>query len=645
MRLSNVRIKNFRAIDDLEVEMDPHTVLVGANGVGKSCVLKAIDKFFAASPSVTAEDFHNQNTADPVEITLTFDDLSEEENGVFASRIHQEKLVVSRILIHGAGPRENGRYYGQTPRHAGFAAIRALEGAVPRRQAYNALRQNEPYTTLPQAANDTAVVDGLQNWENENPQSCELSRDDGQFFGFTNVGRGLIQKYASFVFIPAIRDASADSVDKGNTVIGQLIELIVKSVVDKREDIKSWREKASAEYSELVDPKNLGELGGLAGDLTKTLNQFYNDTKVDLDWLKPDEFIVKLPSAAVTLTEQGYTGPVDGKGHGLQRAFIFTILQHLANAVQKESSEPADAAEEKDASHTLILAIEEPELYQHPTKQRHLAKVLADIGRGQIPGVAGRTQVFVCSHSPYFVSTEKFSEVRLARRIPDAEGIKTHCAISQVKSQDVCNILNENLQIPPGKGYAPDSLIARLHILDPLVAEGFFAEKAVLVEGVGDKAALAAVANTMNFSFESEGIAILPVNGKLNIARPWVIFSEFGIPVYTVFDSDRKIKGDDPHVEANLGIQRLCGVANPVDFQTLVGPNFASFDNALEDILQEELGDEFPKHVGLAQQKYGIPQKRLLKSPVSLFEIIAGCLQNGKTIPTISAIVEAIRAL
>src|SRR3546814_9535851 len=80
----------------------------------------------------------------------------------------------------------------------------------------------------------------------------------------------------------------------------------------------------------------------------------------------------------------------------LQRAFIFTLLQHLARTTVPESDDlqpdvnagevaPAVAPIPAQAP-TLILAIEEPELYQHPTKQRHFADVLrgwrvAPIGR------------------------------------------------------------------------------------------------------------------------------------------------------------------------------------------------------------------------------------------------------------------------
>ena len=645
MRLLQAHIKNYRAISELTIDIDPHTVLVGANGVGKSCVLKAIEKFFTSSPTVTREDFHENNVSDPIEVTLTFSDFTAEETDKFCSRIHHGRMIVTRRMVFGGTPRDNGKYYGQTPRHLAFAQVRDTGGALPKRQAYNGLRILPDYADLPAAANDAEVNAGMDGWETSHPDQCELSLDDGQFFGFQNVGRGILQKYISFVFVPAIRDAATDSIDRGNSVVAQLIELIVKTVVQKRDDIRQWQEKASAEYSSLVNPDNLGELSDLAFSLTDTLNQFYPDTLVDLAWQPPEDFSVKLPAAGVSLTEQGYTGPVEGKGHGLQRAFIFTILQHLADAIQKANAELQVDGSPQETSHTLILAIEEPELYQHPTKQRHLARVLAAIGTGNIAGVMGQTQVLVCSHSPHFVSTERFSDVRLARRIKVTDHENTECRIYRVRPEDVCDLLNEKLQIAPEKGYQPDSLAARLHILDPLVAEGFFSTKAILVEGVGDRAALAAVGATMGVDFEAQGIAILPVNGKLNLARPLAIFSLLEIPTYVIFDSDSQNGGETASVEANLGLQRMCGCDEPVDFRTHIDMKFASFENRLEDVLESELGPAFMEQVGLASYKYGLPKNRLLKSPVSLREIVSGCLAAGSQVPTLSGIVTAIVSL
>lgn len=644
MRLCRIHVKNYRAIDELTMEVAQHTVLLGPNGVGKSCLLKAIDKFFAKSPAITVEDFHNKNVTDPIEITLTFSDFTDEEKARFESRIYGDEMVVTRLFEAGAAPRESGKYYGQAPRHPAFQTVRSVQGAVPRRAAYNELRDQEGYSGLPTASADAQVLAAMDEWEKQNPDQCGLDRDDGQFFGFANVGRGILQRHISFVFVPAVRDAAADATDKGRSVIAQLIELLVKTVVQKREDFKKWQTETLAEYQNLVSPENLGELGDLSGSLTDTLKRFYGDTEVDLSWQPAGELQLAFPAADVTLTEQGYTGPVEGKGHGLQRAFIFTILQHLANAIRAQSDEEADD-DESETSHSLILAIEEPELYQHPTKQRHLARVLSEISAGKIPGVMSQTQIMICSHSPHFISTERFHEIRLGRRCAGTGEDKGRFVISQVSEMQVCDLLNETLLLQGNDQYLPDHLSAKLHILDPLVAEGFFVSVAVLVEGVGDRAALTAVASAKGIDFEARGIGLIPVGGKINLARPHAVFTLFGIPVYALFDSDQNIAAADRHPEVNVGIQRLSLIAEPVEFRTFVGNRVASFDTCLELVLAAELGAEFDVQIALARTKYGLPKKRLLKSPVSLGEIVGGCMDAGAETPTLSAIVDRICAL
>jgi putative ATP-dependent endonuclease of the OLD family len=654
VRLTKVHIKNFRAISDLEVGIDQHTVLVGANGVGKSCVLKAVDKFFSKSASISIEDFHEKNTEEPIEISLTFKDLTADEAEVFASRVHGDEMSVARVFQAGLGSRDNGKYFGISLRNAELQAVRAIDGALPRRNALNVLAGTAGFEDLQPAANAAQVQDNMDAWEAAHPDRCEPFRDDGQFFGFSNVARGELSKYLSFVFVPAVRDAGGDSLDARGSVVSQLIELVVKSVVQRRADIVAWRAEASKQYKDLVSPDNLGELGELSDQLSGTLAIFYSDSRVDLSWKPPEELQIALPIAEVALTEQGYTGPIENKGHGLQRAFIFTLLQHLAKALSAKQpeddniaesaaveAEPAPAVAE---SHTVILAIEEPELYQHPVKQRHIANVLRQISQGQIPGVMSSTQILLCSHSPQFVSTEHFDEIRLARRETVIDGAPAQCVVHSVDYATVNAALDGALLAAPG-GHTDESLKARLHVMDEGVSEGFFCNVAVLVEGVGDRAAIIAVAQAKSIDLEALGVAVLPVGGKGNIDKPLAIFSLLGIPTYAVFDSDGDKQPDERKPQQNLAIQRLSGDENPVEVRTHISDQFASFQENLNVTLQAELGPNYADQVELAAVKYGMQQRKIIKNPVGLADIVTGCMGAGGTCETVGAIVDQIAAL
>jgi len=75
------------------------------------------------------------------------------------------------------------------------------------------------------------------------------------------------------------------------------------------------------------------------------------------------------------------------------------MLQYLASAEQSEEQEK-EASSSLIEIPNLILGIEEPELYQHPDRQRYLSKILAKISKHEIPGVARQIQVIYSTHSP-----------------------------------------------------------------------------------------------------------------------------------------------------------------------------------------------------------------------------------------------------
>ncbi len=91
------------------------------------------------------------------------------------------------------------------------------------------------------------------------------------------------------------------------------------------------------------------------------------------------EIEFQAPTVEVLLTtpkvyvDDGFRGGIDGKGHGLQRAVIFSILRAYAKLVTQR---------EGKAKRTLILGVEEPELYMHPTALRTIRQVLRTIADG-----------------------------------------------------------------------------------------------------------------------------------------------------------------------------------------------------------------------------------------------------------------------
>jgi putative ATP-dependent endonuclease of the OLD family len=89
MKIESVRIENFRSFRDEAVCLNPYSCPVGANGVGRSTVLTALNLFFrdqySSGPPARA-DYFDEVTTQPIRVTVTFDDLREREASPWRSR-------------------------------------------------------------------------------------------------------------------------------------------------------------------------------------------------------------------------------------------------------------------------------------------------------------------------------------------------------------------------------------------------------------------------------------------------------------------------------------------------------------------------------------------------------------------------------
>jgi AAA15 family ATPase/GTPase len=101
MKISNLRIENYRSFKDQTIDLVEYTCIVRANGAGKSTVLSALNVFFqnvtSGTPNVKEldeEDFHLRHTGSPIRITVTFSELSDTEKVDLADYVHQDQLVV-----------------------------------------------------------------------------------------------------------------------------------------------------------------------------------------------------------------------------------------------------------------------------------------------------------------------------------------------------------------------------------------------------------------------------------------------------------------------------------------------------------------------------------------------------------------------
>ena len=323
----------------------------------------------------------------------------------------------------------------------------------------------------------------------------------------------------------------------------------------------------------------LAENQAVLADLSDSLQERLRDwshpgAQVQVDWsYDPDRaLVVQEPVARVRLGEGVFQGELARLGHGLQRSFIVALLTEVA-------------ATEHEGQPTLLLGLEEPEMYQHPPQARHLASILEQLSKTD-------AQVLITTHSPYFVSGKGFESVRLTSKDP-ATGVSD---VSSLSHEDLSTRLAEALGEAPA---GASEMMARVEqIMQPSLNEMFFATLPVLVEGLEDVAYLSAQFHLRGewAEFRRHGVHFVVCGGKTNLSRPLAIAEGLGIRSYVIFDADFEEggSGEEQHRRDNDCILRLAGYPNedPWPQEVLWMDRLTMFSTNMGRQIQGEVGLE-----------------------------------------------------
>lgn len=661
MKIKKINIQRFRSIYDQTIECDDQTILIGANGAGKSTVLRALNAFFEVNFKPKKEDYFAHEQKDPIKFTVTFHHFSEDEENVFKSRIHNSEMTVQRSF--GGDKHETGTYHGLIRGALAFQAVREAKNATQKKLEYNKLINDHGYQ-LPPYVNADVTDTALAEWEEANPNECIQIKDDGQFLGFKNVGAGKLHNATNFILVEAVRDASQDASDQKTSAVGQLMDLIVRSAMQQNAKIKAYQDEVNKKYAELTHPANFPELETLEIALSGSLQTYYQDMQVRLKWQESEGVVMPPPKADMKFKEEKFEFPVDRAGNGVQRAFIISLLHQLLVAksnkttmsdVDKEAAiftedsandNPTDSSKLETLKKlpSIILAIEEPELYQHPTKQWHFSQVLKKLSTAGLLDVFGDVQVIICTHSPNFVSLSDFHNARIVLKEKFDESEVKHTTVKSASIREIAEMLEYATEAPKGT-YTEESTRSRLHIFGTELSEGFFADGVILVEGISDKAILNITAEIMGLDFPKNNIAVLCTGGKQNMDRPWMIFSQLGIPVYLLWDADADAKSSDKSqaIRNNRTLQKM--ILNDdrelLEFPEGINNSYACFKNNINDQLRVDYGSDYDPAFSEACKRFNISKQKGEKNPYVMTEMIRILAKDGKKSSTIEGIITA----
>lgn len=640
MRIRKVEVTNFRAIRNSSIVLASSTALIGENNSGKSAFLKALDLFFSNAPRVTEKDFSDDNSAEPIDITVHFCDLTPHDQERFNKNLIDGQLVVTRRLLRG-NPKESGNFFVSARVNKAFSECRAIKIKAERTEAYKKLQ--EQFTDLKNVKKADDIDACLEEWEAGHPDVLETDRV-GSFRGFKEVAVTQLKERTEYIFVRAVQDAAEDFQQNKASPVRQLVDTVARQTIENNAEFQKFMQEANAKIAGFTDPAKVPVLSEISGELTKILAGYYRDSAITATWKPIEQIQPAFPTSELEVKDNDFVTNIDGVGHGLQRAIILTILQYIAERRHKGEKGSTFAEPQSD----IIIAIEEPEIYQHPVKQRLFANLLRRLARKFNEETGIRIQTIFVTHSPLLVSLTECEGIRMVRCVK-RDG-KRNVHVNMISLDECAKLCAELSDTKPEDAWSGAKFGTKLHTITSEVSEAFFGKCALLVEGVGDKAVIEASYRMKGRDPHAEGVVIAEVGGKSNLDKPIVIFSRLGVPCFWVFDNDKsdKKKGAEASIKLNRILQRASGLAHDqcADWPEGVFSTFASWDGRLENYISNVIGSEnFEKVTAEIASDFDIAPSSCVKFPASACKLLEQLSADGHKFPKLDEIIYRVDEL
>jgi predicted ATP-dependent endonuclease of OLD family len=563
MKLRNVRVSNFRSIENGSVNLENYTSFIGPNNSGKSSFIRAVEIFLnQITPAI--EEFKDNgvevlnvfgrevevNKYHDITIEGVFKEIEEWERSCpgVSGIIHEDKIQL-RVTIKSKYNAEAGKYsisksyeaYVKKEIFEGLDFDGTLTGCSAEIQAlirehgfngstYKAKKNQEQIKNLIREHIPSAFQYGDWEWSADN-------------FG---IDPALKQAIPNAVVIPALKSIDEEMKSTQTSTFGKLLSKIIMPKV-----------KASAHYTELTSSfsnlvaqlkseQSIEGLRELRNDLTSRISEII-DARLILSLQEP-EYDKVLGGIAELRLDDGKETPISLQGHGLQRSLIFCLLEIIA----KHDSLGVDGGDGNINNRSVVLLYEEPELFIHPHLMRKLKKVLESISNSH------SWQVAITTHSPYLVNVANNPRSLVVLKKESTQPP----VIVQLESDPF--IEDEKARLRAALDY------------HPTVCEAFFAKRSILVEGDTEVAMFSEAERLVNVfnvvgSLHSE-TTIVSCGGKWTISAIAKVMTSLGLPYKVIHDRDQKdidlanlaeVSPIHPY-KANAKIEQAVGNANNI---------------------------------------------------------------------------------
>jgi len=596
--IETVRIANYRAIKNLEVNLSILTLLVGANNAGKSTFLKAVQLALGIDRRpVSKEDFHDDGKTNPEELEILID------------------IRIVPVNEDGIRIQEFDQLWSESEDFSGN--IKQDENDF----SYIAFRTKCSFSVLKQAYTIESKV--LKQW-----------LDFKNWQDFKNESNSFAKPLSiPLIFMDAQRDIQTDLKDRFS-YLGKLTS---------RPDIPELKiAQIEKELNDLNDKivnesKTLSHLKGTLIELNKTVNVQGTGVEISPINKKIKDIGRNLNINFQDANTQSF--PLENHGMGTRSWASFLTLKAYISWME-ENTKP----------YFPVLALEEPEAHLHPNAQRQLFYQLKNIKGQKIisthsPFIAAQCDLIDLRH--FYKAGNELKVGRILLSDKDEQRIKE--LLDEIEANG--NTIEINKQNRPlisnilvakrGKINSEESRKIRREVMNTR-GELLFAKALILFEGETEEQALPILAREKfnGYPFEM-GLNFIGVGGKGNYG-PFLSVAKFmNIPWYILSDGDgnteQEVHSQIKKVFEEIEESRLF-VLDKTDFEGyLVDCDFETElkiaidqTEGIDDYLKNEF---IPNLHGklLKKDENGDSQFRDYKSENGEKKALLDCLRSGKT--------------
>jgi putative ATP-dependent endonuclease of the OLD family len=557
MKLTSIRVENYRGLKDVTVPLSGFGCLIGENNSGKSSVLQAILLLLPSSTKKPgASDFYD--AAKPIRIELQVDEIVEADLGRITNDQHRASFAAdvvdgtvrlvryiepgaqgsgkSQLLVSKLGPADSrwteASLGAVMSGHSGAELREVIVAALPELEA-----------NLPPRPTQKATQELRAEYVAMLPDEEKVYRDEPLA---TGLDAGIKNFLPEPIFIEAVKDVADEIKTTDSATFGKLLGILLEEIQDEFADVESQFRDIQKRLSRVVgddgtlEDNRIDQMRSIESMINKFVNESFPD--VDLTITVPVPKMKTILSSAEISAFDGFEGPVASKGDGLKRAVLFAILRAYT-ALRSSGISGTGVVK----GHYWLL-FEEPELYLYPRAQRQLFSAL-EIFSADYP-------VLVTTHSPIFFDADatqsfvKFRKVKPASGTPHTEVFPVVIGDDFAAKTAFQIICHENNSI------------------------GFFSKKVVLVEGDSDAILLPHLAKLLNPEWDAveKNVSFARTSGKGNIANYRSFFQKFAIPVVVVCDLDALLGSFDKLDPSTEAKQRREALLQLVDAELAAPP-------------------------------------------------------------------------